>query len=186
MEHQELTAYDRLFQSRPPEPTDNRIIIVGITEADIQKAQQYPFSDAVLANLIKKIKAQNPRVIGLDLIRDVPEAPGTKELDRVFKTTPNLIGAGKISSSGSKQDLEAIDFPPTLKRLHEEQIRQGKDARIADITVPLDEDFITRKTFLHPVLLENRPDLAAIPGLGALAARKYLAVQGIAAYPSPT
>jgi adenylate cyclase len=93
----EWTTLDRFFQFRPLEPPDDRIVIVGITEKDIQKYQPYPFTDATLAKLLKKIKAQNPQVIGLDLIRDIPVSPGHEELIEVLKTTPNLIGVGKLT-----------------------------------------------------------------------------------------
>jgi CHASE2 domain-containing sensor protein/nitrogen-specific signal transduction histidine kinase len=180
LEHEELTAYDRMIRSRPLEPQDARIVIVGITEKDLQKSRQYPLSDGLLADLIEKIKAQNPRVIGLDIIRDFPQPPGTNKLERVFRETPNLIGAGKISSSDESEELAAIDFPPILKQLH-----RADDPKIADISIPVDEDYVTRKAFFYPILLKARPDLAEIPSLGAAVARKYLAVEGIGATEAP-
>jgi CHASE2 domain-containing sensor protein/anti-sigma regulatory factor (Ser/Thr protein kinase) len=173
-EHEELDALDRFFQSRPSEPTDSRIVIVGITEQDLQKYRQYPFSDAFLANLIEKIKAQNPRVIGLDIIRDIPQPPGHEQLNKIFQTTPNLIGAGKLPDSVEDDYDTAINFPPVLKQLH-----RSEDPRIADITCPLDEDYVVRKAFLHPIT--SRRDLAGIPSLGAAVARKYLVFEGIEA-----
>jgi CHASE2 domain-containing sensor protein len=179
LEDEELKAYDRLFQSRPPEPIDNRIVIVGITEQDLQRYRQYPFSDAFLANFIQKIKAQNPRVIGLDLIRDFPKPPGHEKLNQLFKTTPNLIGAGQLSDRVENKYIE-IAFPPVLKQLH-----RAEDPRIADIAMPLDKDYVTRKAFIHPITDTNRPDLASIPSLGAAVARKYLAAQNIEATAAP-
>jgi len=72
----EWAALDQYFRWRPQEPVDERILIVGISEADLKKVGQWPIPDNVLAELLKKIKAQNPRVIGLDLYRDLPGGGG--------------------------------------------------------------------------------------------------------------
>ncbi|MGQ9873382.1 CHASE2 domain-containing protein [Leptodesmis sp.] len=41
----ELAALDQLIRLRPPEPVDDRIVIVGVDEADLRNAGQYPMSD---------------------------------------------------------------------------------------------------------------------------------------------
>lgn len=48
------------------------IVIVGITEADIQDLDHYPISDRVLAQVLSQILAFNPVVMGLGLFQDVP------------------------------------------------------------------------------------------------------------------
>jgi len=68
----EWAALDQFFRWRPPEPTSERIAIVAITEKDIQNAGQWPISDQMLAQLIEKLKQQQPKAIGLDLFRDLP------------------------------------------------------------------------------------------------------------------
>ncbi len=110
----EWAALDQAFRWRPLEPTDKRIVIVGISEEDLKKAGQWPITDAVLAKLLEKVKAQNPRAIGLDLYRDLPVAPGNAELVKVFQTTPNLIGIEKID--GQHPD-SAVAPPPVLNKL---------------------------------------------------------------------
>ncbi|HEY9711015.1 MAG TPA: CHASE2 domain-containing protein, partial [Oculatellaceae cyanobacterium] len=82
----EWAALDQSFRWRPLEPTDKRIVIVGISEEDLKKVGQWPMTDAVLAKLLEKVKAQNPRAIGLDLYRDLSVAPGNAELVKVFET----------------------------------------------------------------------------------------------------
>jgi len=42
------------------------IVIVGITEADIQDLDHYPISDRVLAQVLSQILAANPVVVGLE------------------------------------------------------------------------------------------------------------------------
>ena len=97
----ELSALDQMFQLRPIEVSDPRIVIVNLDEDDIHKLKTYPVSDQVMANLLKKIKAHNPRVIGLDIYRDLPYLPGQNELEEVFRETPNLIGIEKIGDNNS-------------------------------------------------------------------------------------
>lgn len=73
----ELAALDIRFRLRPAEPVDKRFVIIGIEESDITRFQQWPFSDKDLARLINKIKEQQPKVIGLDLYRNLPVEPST-------------------------------------------------------------------------------------------------------------
>lgn len=113
LQHWEWSTLDQYFRWRPLEPTDQRIVIVGINEADLKKVRQWPISDAVLAQLLEKIKAQKPRVIGLDLYRDLPIEPGNEQLIKVFQTTPNLIGIEKINTE-DKDD--AVAPPPELAK----------------------------------------------------------------------
>lgn len=88
----ELVALDQMLRSRPPESTDERIVIVGITEEDIQRTKAYPIPDRDIANLIQRLQTYQPTAIGLDIVRDVPVEPGHAELSSVFRTAQNVIG----------------------------------------------------------------------------------------------
>jgi adenylate cyclase len=109
----ELVALDQFFLQRPPEPIDNRIVIVAINEADVQQAGQWPMSDAMLAKLLENLKRQKPTAIGLDLYRDLKVNPGHAELVKLFETTPNLIGVEKVAATA---DSSAVKPPPALKQ----------------------------------------------------------------------
>lgn len=91
----EWAAYDACMRMRPLESPDNRIAIVGINEEDIRAIGQPIFPDAVYAKLLKKLKAMDPKVIGLDVYRDLPVEPGHQELVEIFKSTPNIVGIEK-------------------------------------------------------------------------------------------
>ena len=93
----EWSVRDELFRRRPPGEIDERIVVVTIDESDLQSVGDWPIPDATLARLLLKIRAQQPRLIGLDLYRDLPEEPGHQQLLEVFKTTPQLIGVEKIT-----------------------------------------------------------------------------------------
>lgn len=126
-------AYDWFFQLRPIEPIDEKIVIVGMDERDIRK-YGHPISDRDLARVISKIKAGNPKVIGLNIVRDRPVREGIEELNEVFATTPNLISVEKVV--GEKGDT--IAPPPEL----------ANRKQIASVDVAVDSDGVLRRGFL--------------------------------------
>ncbi len=158
----ELAAWDLSFRLRPQEPIDNRILIVSVEESDIARLKKWPCSDAILAKLITKINQQHPQGIGLDLYRNLPIEPGNKELVKVFKTTPNLIGIQK--AIGDKFS-SAIAPAPVLAQL--EQVGAN------DIVV--DPDGVVRRAILFPMPEGNEK----LPSLGLYLAILYLKGKGI-------
>ena len=72
LERLELGAFDQSLRMRPALTPDPRLLVVTITETDIQTQKQWPISDTVLQKLLSKLEQLNPRVIGLDMYRDVP------------------------------------------------------------------------------------------------------------------
>ncbi|MEB3335891.1 MAG: adenylate/guanylate cyclase domain-containing protein [Leptolyngbyaceae bacterium] len=107
----EWAAFDQTLRLRPQEPTDERVVIVGINETDVQVLKKAIIPDAVYAELIQKLRARNPRAIGLDIYRDVPVEPGHQALVEVFNSTPNLVGIRKVVG---EQGQGAIAPPPAL------------------------------------------------------------------------
>ncbi len=108
----EWMAFDRLLLLRPDEPIDERIVIIGINEADIQKLRTYPVPDRELANLVTQLKQYQPIAIGLDIFRDFPIAPGQVELARVFKTTPNLFAIERVAVDNLTRSSPACSTTP--------------------------------------------------------------------------
>ncbi|OZH55597.1 adenylate cyclase, partial [Hydrocoleum sp. CS-953] len=108
----EWRTYDAYMRMRPLESPDNRIAIVGINEDDLRAVGQPIFPDGVYAKLLKKLKAMEPKVIGLDIYRDLPVEPGHQELVEVFESTPNLVAIKKVV--GDRQ-RDVIEGPPVLE-----------------------------------------------------------------------
>ncbi len=88
----ELVTFDQFLRLRPAEPMDERIVIVSITEGDIQRARTYPIPDREIADLLKRLQVYQPTAIGLDIVRDIPVEPGNAELTSVFRSSKNTIG----------------------------------------------------------------------------------------------
>ncbi len=126
----EWAALDSFLRWRPAEPTDDRLLIVGITEADIQQVGTYPIPDGVLAALITELQRHDPQVIGLDLFRDLPIQPGSDQLNQLMAESPELFGIEKVLSS-------AIAPPPALP-----------EARVGFNDFALDDDGFVRRAFL--------------------------------------
>ena len=105
----EFAALDQLVRLRPLEPVDERIVIVGIDDRDINRMATWPIPDATMAQVIRTIRSAHPRAIGLDIYRDLPVKPGNQSLRRVFTSTPNLIGIEKIADQAGSGVL-----PPPL------------------------------------------------------------------------
>lgn len=72
----ELKAYDHLLQLRPQEPPDSRLLIIEVTEADVQAQRdeqpQGSLSDTSLSKLLTLLNQHGPVAIGLDIYRDYP------------------------------------------------------------------------------------------------------------------
>ncbi|MEH2154519.1 CHASE2 domain-containing protein [Nostoc sp.] len=100
MQSLEWLAFDTLLRLRPEEPIDERIVLVKINEDDIHSHKDYlidsSISDRDLAALLWKIHVCKPRVIGLDIYRDLAVNPGNGELVTAFKNIQNLIAIEKV------------------------------------------------------------------------------------------
>ncbi|MGK7948033.1 MAG: CHASE2 domain-containing protein [Xenococcaceae cyanobacterium] len=106
----EWMLLDTFLRIRPSEPVDEKVVIVGINEDDIQKIGRYPIPDGEIAELIKKIKSYKPRIIGLDIFKNVPVEPGSKELSQVFKENKDVIAIEKVL------EPDKIAPPPNLPK----------------------------------------------------------------------
>ena len=66
-----------------------------MTEADIHSpALDYPIHDDKLAELLRKLEADQPAVIGLDIWRDIPvpkSGVGLQEFNQVLQAHSNIV-----------------------------------------------------------------------------------------------
>jgi CHASE2 domain-containing sensor protein len=105
----EWVTFDSFLRLRPSEPIEERIVIVGIDEADIRRIRNYPIPDREIAKLLRTLQKYQPRVIGLDIVRDLPVEPGHAELVATFKDIKNLIVVEKLIPISIKPPP---DLPP--------------------------------------------------------------------------
>jgi CHASE2 domain-containing sensor protein len=157
----EWMAFDYLLRLRPSESPDPAIVIVGINEIDLKNIGKYPVPDQDLAKVLKIIQAAKPRVIGLDLFRDLTKNSDRSELTQVFKTSPNLIG---VESVLGQQSSLTISPPPELP-----------SEQVGIVDVMIDSDGKLRRSLLASKV-DSGPTKYA---LGLRVAELYLRGAGI-------
>lgn len=156
MQGWEWDVFDRLVRSRPAR-FDQRVALVVVTETDLRLFRQWPISDDKLADLLETLEEYEPRVIGLDLVRDFPMPPGNDRLQRVMRQSTRLVGIRKVGGEG-------IAPPPTLA---------AKPEAIGASDLLLDPDRKVRRAILS--LADQAGD--TVFGLGARVALNYLTRQ---------
>ncbi|MEG5175262.1 adenylate/guanylate cyclase domain-containing protein [Microcoleus sp. B3-D7] len=128
----ELNAYDLMVQLRPDPGPDPRLLIVTITENDINTIEKWPISDRTLAKAIAEIARLEPTAIGIDMLRTTPYEPGNAELVTQWKN-PKVIPITFIGSSES----ERVPPPPNIP-----------DKRVGFNDVVVDPDRIVRRNLM--------------------------------------
>lgn len=111
LEPLELAAYDQMTRLQPAQSPDPRLLIVGINEADLQTLQRTTPSDQSVAQALALLQQMRPRVIGLDLYRDLPQQPGYAKLLRQLQPK-NVITIMKLGDNAAVQIPPPPGIPP--------------------------------------------------------------------------
>ncbi|MFB2939053.1 CHASE2 domain-containing protein [Aerosakkonemataceae cyanobacterium BLCC-F154] len=174
MEALELGTYDQFVRfatrdpngkSLSPKNADPRLLVVAITEEDIQKLGQWPIPDGKMAELLTKLEKHQPRVIGLDIYRDLPVPPGHEKLVKYLEKSDRLIAICKLSEA----DSPGVAPPKALS---------PKQVGFSDLII--DPDGVIRRA-----LLFARKEQGKCPTFSAFSyqlASRYLAFEGIESF----
>ncbi len=154
----ELVSYDQMVRLQPDAGYNPRLLVVTITEADIKKQKNWPLSDSALAQLLAKLQQAQPRAIGLDLYRNIPQPPGRELLMQQLQA-PNVITINYLG------DKDAEEVSP-ISGLSPEQIGFN------DFVV--DPDGVVRRNLIYAQQGENK-----FYSFSLQLSLKYLAPQGI-------
>jgi CHASE2 domain-containing sensor protein len=169
----ELWAFDHLMQLRPQEESDPRILVVTVTEQDIQAQGNEPrlgsLSDRTLNRLLEKLEQNQPVAIGLDIYRDYPAtlpmlAKRMQQSDRLFAI---------CKSPDPKDDPAGVAPPPEIA-----------ESRLGFSDVVEDSDGVLRR---HLLMMPANPVSACTPtqALNVQLAFRYLKTKGIVATFTP-
>jgi CHASE2 domain-containing sensor protein len=161
----ETAAYDQMLRLRPSLGLDPRLLVVGITEQDLQTLQRTTPSDRDVAQVIQNLAHYQPRVIGLDLYRELPQEPGHAELLQQLQS-PKLVAITKLADSQNTSIAAPSGVPGD---------------RIGFNDLLIDPDGIVRRN-----LLFAHAAGVAYYSFSLRVALRYLAVQGITPQDSPT
>ncbi|WP_204138629.1 CHASE2 domain-containing protein [Halomicronema sp. CCY15110] len=169
----ELGLYDQMMRLRPTPLPDERILVVGIDETDIQSRQEWPIADDTVAELLSVLIAAQPRAIGLDLFRDLPIGEGQAALLEQIQGDSTIFPVCKISSP----DSPGVPPPPATP-----------EAQVSFSDLVVDPGGILRRSLLIAAPpadsdtvgthICNDPE-AQLFSLGLQLARQYLAVEGM-------
>ena len=125
----ELLAYDWMVNLTKTNKIDRRLLIVEITDKDIEQQNSWPINDKTIARVLRNLQQHQPEVIGFDLYREVTYPPGTEALRRELQqdnvVVIQLIGNGDNS----------VAAPPGVAK---EQISFN------DVVVDIDDDVLRR------------------------------------------
>jgi CHASE2 domain-containing sensor protein len=162
----EVAVLDQMMQLQPDPGPDPRLLVVEITEADLQAQKRYPLSDQTFAQVLERLNRYQPRVIGLDIYRDLPQQPGRAELLAQLQK-PNVIAITKI---GNPDDVNDVGVPPPHKI----------DEQIGFNDLVTDHDTVVRRNLIMADFREK-----TLFSFGLRLALAYLKPEGITAQGSP-
>ena len=106
----ELSVYDKLVTFFAGSQQSDRVVLVVTTESDINRFG-YPIRDNDLAVVLTRVFAGEPKVVGVDLYRDLPMPPGNQELQAIQRAHDNLYWVFKLPDVGNS----GIPPPPALR-----------------------------------------------------------------------
>jgi adenylate cyclase len=169
----ELGLYDQMMRLRPTPLPDDRILVVGIDETDIQSRQEWPIEDDTVAELLSVLIEAEPRAIGLDMFRDLPIGEGQTVLLEQIQNNPTIFPVCKISSPDNPGVPPPPGTPAAQVSFSDLVVDPGGILRRSLLVAAPPADSDTVGTHLC-----NDPE-AQLFSLGLQLARQYLAAEGI-------
>ena len=165
----ELSAFDQLLRLRPQGKPESRLLIVTVTEEDVQaQKQEKPqgsLSDKSLDQLLEKLETYQPQVIGLDIYRDYPVGKDYPALEKRMRKSDRFIGVCQLSDSQAGKP--GVKPPPELS---------PQNLGFSDIVI--DSDNVVRRHLLALTPSPSSPCTAPY-ALSVQLALRYLYAKGI-------
>ncbi len=159
----ELRAYDQMMLMRPPEAEDDRILLVTVTEKDLQQ-QKDVLSNETINQVLKKIQSYQPRVIGL---HNSLYQKNTQKINLEIEIPKDNIFAGCVFEGINETEPE-IPPPPNFTK---------ENTGFTDL-IPDDIDGVVRRGLLFSTAFPNSKCNSDYSFATKLAVN-YLAQQGI-------
>ena len=135
----ELLAFDNMVRIRGERGPDSRLLIIEATEEDIRNQSEWPLSDQTMADLLNQLQTDSPKVIGLDIYRDIPQGSGQAALAEALQM-PNVVAITSLGISES----DSIPPPPGME-----------PSQVGFNDFIIDPDGILRRSFLFASTAEN-------------------------------
>ncbi|MGD1918402.1 MAG: CHASE2 domain-containing protein, partial [Pleurocapsa sp.] len=113
----EWNLLDRFFIWRLTDTIEPRVVVVTISEQDLQAVGRIPIPNKILAEAINNLKVKQPKAIALDLYRDLPVELPDISLQQIIRSTPNLYLVEKVIGeliSPPNVDSERLGFSDVI------------------------------------------------------------------------
>lgn len=136
----ELAAYDQMTRLQAVPPPDPRMLVVGITESDLQALARVTPSDQTLAEAIEILQVHDPEVVGVGLLRDLPQDPGRPEFLQQLDRN-NVIAMMKLGD-------DSTNLIPPPEGVPED--------RVGFNDFPADPDNVIRRSLLFASIEQER------------------------------
>jgi CHASE2 domain-containing sensor protein len=165
----ELSTFDYLMSWRPDEKPDPRLLIVTVTEKDVQNQNPQErrgasISDLSLEKLLEKIQPHQPQVIGLDIYRDFPVDYKYAKLASYMKQNRRFIA---ICEVGVGKEHPGTKPPPEMPK-----------NRLSFSDFPVDADKVIRRQ-LWGMAIDPNSFCATDTSFSFRLAHTYLTARGI-------
>ncbi len=146
----ELWGYDLLVAWSAGKSVSNHVLVVDFDDNTIDNLHQYPIPRTTLANVIDKVSAGHPDLIGLDVI--LSEKRGIDE-DRALSTSLSSAGNVVVASQLGSGDIPVGDPLPEFCEVDlsiPSACKKGAAFAVGFINMPVDDDGFVRRSFLLP------------------------------------
>ncbi|NJP09694.1 MAG: CHASE2 domain-containing protein [Leptolyngbyaceae cyanobacterium RU_5_1] len=173
LQESELQVFDQLARLRPSEKPDPRLLLVTVTEKDVQtqnpdERRGSSLSDRALSQLLKKLEPHHPRAIGFDIYRDFPNDPDQADLNKHLQQNEQFIAVCEVGRENSVH-------PGTRP------IPGVPNHRLSFSDFPLDSDGVVRRQLLG---MSPNPQSFCVTDISfsLRVAQLYLTARGIHAH----
>lgn len=168
LQYWELSLFDVMTRMRPAEKPDPRIIVVTVTEADIQaqkQRQKSSLSDETLQKLLQKLQSFKPAVIGFDIYRDFAVDKKYPFLKTHLQSDDNFIAV--CQAAGGKIQSPGVSPPPEIPK---------ERTAFSDVSV---DDYSVVRRHLLSMTSGSDSQCKSEYSLSLKIAQQYLASKGI-------
>jgi adenylate cyclase len=143
-------GYDLLVNVRRSPPATPGIVVVDFDDATLERLRTYPVPRATIADLLSRISAQGPELIGLDmLLSDRRSSEEDQSLAAAMSSAGNVIIASQLGSD----QLPISDPLPEFCRFDLREVsacQEGAAFAVGFSNLPVDDDGFVRRMFLLP------------------------------------
>ncbi len=146
----ELWGYDLLVNAGPQPAPQHDVVIVDFDDATISALHSFPVPRKTLAEVIRRVSAAGPDLIGLDFLLVERRSPvEDQELAEVISTAGNVVIASQFASDALPAEVPLPEYcepdPASVP-----YCKSGAAMAEGVVNIPVDDDGFIRRAYLLP------------------------------------